>query len=89
MQPLTPSVPYGMYAGMDVQRRPNFSIAQEGFDYILIAREVNDGVRKQIAAFLKRLRGKLVVNGARVSKRRALRIIPGLLRQGSVRISFN
>ena len=83
-----PSIPYGAYSGMDVQRRPNFSIVQEGFDYILVAREVTAGVRKQVAAFLRRLRGKVLVNGTRMSKRTALRKIPGLLRKGSVHVSL-
>lgn len=86
--PKTPVPIVGGIEGMDVQRAPNFSIEQQGANtWILIARDVTAGVRTQIAAFLKRVRGKLAVNGKRVSKRTAQRIIPQLLRRGSVQIS--
>jgi hypothetical protein len=77
----------GGIQGMDVQRRPNFSIIQQGANiFIFAANDVNAGVGKQIASFLKRVRGKLSVNGARVSKRAAKRVIMQQLRKGSVEI---
>ena len=77
----------GGIQGMDVQRRPNFSIIQQGANvFVFAANEVNAGVGKQIASFLKRVRGKLSVNGTRVSKRAAKRVIMQQLRKGSVQI---
>ena len=79
----------GGIQGMDVQRRPNFSIIQQGIGtYIFSANEVNAGVKTQIASFLKRVRGKILVNNEPVSKRTARRIIPQLLRKGSVEIKI-
>ena len=74
---------------MDVQRLPNFSIIQEGANvFVFSANEVNAGVGKQVASFLKRVRGKISVNGKRVSKRAAKNLILKLLRKGSVQIKL-
>ena len=74
---------------MDVQQAPNFSIEQQGArTYLFVARRIDSGVRTQIASFLKRVRGKLLVNGQRVSKRAALRVIVALLRKGTVEIKL-
>ena len=79
----------GGIQGMDVQRAPNFSIEQQGpSTYLFVARRVNAGVRTQIASFLRRVRGKLFVNGERMSKRAALKKIPSLLRKGTVEIKI-
>ena len=74
---------------MSVLKQRNFSIEKLGPHMaILRARIWTEGVHQQILAFLKVVKGKLLVDGQPMSKKAALRyIISRLQRQNAVHIS--
>jgi len=74
--------------GMDVQKRPSFSIRQGSGYVTLYARIMDASTREQIKAYIAKLRGKIYVDGEPMTKKAAFRyIIARLQKVNSVQVS--
>ena len=68
---------------MDVLKKgPGFSIERVGTrEYVFKTSVVSKGVIAQVVEFIRSLRGKFEIEGSRVSKRAAIRMVPQLLKR--------